>query len=407
MAPRVSVIIPAYNHEAYVGEAITSVLAQSLADFELIIIDDGSTDRTKSVIESFSDPRIVFHSQENRGAHAALNRGLEEARGEFIAILNSDDRYHPDRLARLHTALKREPETELAVSAVDLIDSSGRKTQAEWLERGLKFYRESGDIFAAVIRDNFICTTSNFFFRRRLLERTGPFLPLRYCHDLDFLLQGQLAGKIHYCDEPQLDYRVHAGNTIKEADTEKGGLFKFEVAAVVACALSGKGLAAAALPGFVAGLEETQLGQLLEGVALLVPLFIAAGPRRRQQLAALLGDEGRRQRSVLVDFIKAREVEKRRPWELYEELRRYNLETRQVLERLERENREIWEQSQAFAGRVAELDEIVADRNQRITYLEKVGADLDATLAEIYRSRGWRWLVRYRRIVDFFRRGRG
>ena len=99
--PLVSVILPAYNHEQFIASAVGSVLSQVYQHWELIVIDDGSTDATWRVLESFTDPRIQLHHQSNQGSHAAINRGIELAKGDYVNILNSDDLYSPDRLERL------------------------------------------------------------------------------------------------------------------------------------------------------------------------------------------------------------------------------------------------------------------------------------------------------------------
>jgi len=98
---KISVIIPAYNHERFVGKAIESVLNQTFQEFELIIVDDGSTDNTANIIKSYTDSRILYIYQENQDAFNAINHGLDIARGAFISILNSDDLYEPSRLKRL------------------------------------------------------------------------------------------------------------------------------------------------------------------------------------------------------------------------------------------------------------------------------------------------------------------
>src|SRR5262245_3452772 len=104
---RVSVLLPSYNHEAFIGEAVASVLEQTLSDLELIIVDDGSTDGSWAAIERFDDARIVRHRQENRGAHAALNKASELAsrESELVAILNSDDVWDPRWLEAASSAL--------------------------------------------------------------------------------------------------------------------------------------------------------------------------------------------------------------------------------------------------------------------------------------------------------------
>ena len=104
--PKISVIIPSYNHAAYIGEAVHSVLTQSEGDLDLIVVDDGSTDSSLKVLERFTDHRLRVIAQTNQGAHAAINRGLQAASGNYLAILNSDDVYHPQRLEKLTGLLK-------------------------------------------------------------------------------------------------------------------------------------------------------------------------------------------------------------------------------------------------------------------------------------------------------------
>ena len=98
---RVSVVIPSYNHGRFVEAAVASVLDQD-ADLELVVVDDGSTDDSVERLARFAgDPRVKVFEQENRGAHAALNRGLGLARGEIVFILNSDDLFEPGRVRQI------------------------------------------------------------------------------------------------------------------------------------------------------------------------------------------------------------------------------------------------------------------------------------------------------------------
>ncbi|MBD2561468.1 MULTISPECIES: glycosyltransferase family 2 protein [Nostoc] len=101
MNPKVSVIIPAYNTEAYIAKAIESALEQTLKDIEVIIVDDGSSDKTVEVAKSFTDQRLKIVNQQNLGVSAARNRALKAAQGEWIAVLDSDDWYDPERLEKL------------------------------------------------------------------------------------------------------------------------------------------------------------------------------------------------------------------------------------------------------------------------------------------------------------------
>ncbi|MES2209896.1 MAG: glycosyltransferase family A protein [Chloroflexota bacterium] len=113
MKPTVSVILPAYNCPAYIGEAVESMLAQTFEDFELIVIDDGSTDETPEVVRRYRDPRIQFVSQANVGLAATLNRGIAMARGELIARQDQDDRSLPERLAKQVAFMATHPDHAL------------------------------------------------------------------------------------------------------------------------------------------------------------------------------------------------------------------------------------------------------------------------------------------------------
>ncbi len=93
--PLISVVIPLYNKEPYIKRAIDSILAQKIQDYEIIVIDDGSTDKSAEVVKSFPDPRIRLIQQENAGVSAARNRGIEEAKAELIAFLDADDEWTP------------------------------------------------------------------------------------------------------------------------------------------------------------------------------------------------------------------------------------------------------------------------------------------------------------------------
>ena len=106
--PTVSVVIPAYNAEAFVGDAIDSVLAQTFHDFEIIVVDDGSADGTRRVVTAYGD-RVRFYQQEQAGASRARNRGIEEAHGEFIAFLDADDLWLPTKLEKQVQAFRNDP----------------------------------------------------------------------------------------------------------------------------------------------------------------------------------------------------------------------------------------------------------------------------------------------------------
>jgi glycosyltransferase involved in cell wall biosynthesis len=125
--PKVSVIMPVYNAGKYVRESIDSVLSQSLTDLELILVNDCSTDNSREVLESYRDPRIrILHNERNLGIVGARNRGLAEARGTYVAILDSDDIAYPTRLEKQAAFLDSHPDFGLCGSDYDVIDSKGK-----------------------------------------------------------------------------------------------------------------------------------------------------------------------------------------------------------------------------------------------------------------------------------------
>lgn len=223
--PTVSVIMPAYNHEKYVGEAIESVLNQTFTDFEFIIINDGSTDGTDRVIRSYDDPRIRYYTQENLGAHNTLNRGLSLAKGKYISIINSDDVYHLERLSRLIEAAEAQ-DVRFIITDVVFIDefSTPIKDPLTWhipWFSGLKStYLNTRSLEKTFLLGNIATTTSNFFFHSEAVEEIGLFNSYRYAHDYDFALRALLRyrGKFLFLvDNQYLFYRLHAKNTIRES----------------------------------------------------------------------------------------------------------------------------------------------------------------------------------------------
>lgn len=220
--PTISVVVPAYNHERYVGEAIDSVLGQTWQDFELVVVDDGSSDATAEIVarRAEGDPRIRLLRQANRGSHAAINRGVAESSAPWIAILNSDDRYAPHRLERLveHCA----GGFDFAVTGARLIDADGAPIEdpAHWWHAKVGGFvaraREAGPL-AGLLYGNFTVSTSNFFLRRALFDAIGPMRHLRYIVDWEYALRAALHAPQRFAflaDEPLLDYRLHGGNAI-------------------------------------------------------------------------------------------------------------------------------------------------------------------------------------------------
>jgi len=179
-------------------------LLRKRSNLELLVIDDGSTDRTGEVIKSYDDPRLTYIYQDNQDAYNTINRGLHMAKGDYIAILNSDDIYVPNRLERLLNILKK---TKAACIFTDIqpIDEKGEEILDAghwwhiWHKKNRDFYKECGDIYTGFLKGNFMVTTSNLFFRRVRIMLNFP-------------------GQVTYLDDEKLlYYRVHGGSTLSEA----------------------------------------------------------------------------------------------------------------------------------------------------------------------------------------------
>lgn len=224
-SPLISVVIPAYNHERFVGEAVESVLNQSCSDLELIVVDDGSTDKTAEVIQGYTDHRLHYYHQENQDAYNTINRGISLACGQYISILNSDDVYETDRIEKL-TALLETQNCVCTFSDVIPVSDDGEHFSDPafgwnvWHKKNRDFYFRTGDLYTAFLKGNFMVTTSNLFMTAEAAEAVGTFSALRYLHDYDFIFRmlSRFAGQVCYADDQKLlRYRIHAGNTLGEA----------------------------------------------------------------------------------------------------------------------------------------------------------------------------------------------
>ena len=144
--PRVSVVIASYEHEAYVADCLESVLAQTFQDFEIVVTDDGSTDATAQRIRALRDPRIRLEVFErNRGACIALNHGIRRARGELVAILNSDDLFEPDKLALQVAWLDAHPQVGAVFAWPTVVDERGERFSDERHKDFAVFHVENRD----------------------------------------------------------------------------------------------------------------------------------------------------------------------------------------------------------------------------------------------------------------------
>ena len=232
--PRVSVIIPLYNHEKYIEAALESVFAQTVRPMEIIVIDDGSVDASAEKVHRLCQlhPEIIFWSWPNQGAHHTLNAAILRATGDFVAILNSDDCYHPERLAACLAALQSDPGLDVVATGMTFIDDDDNAATNPWYDNALSFFKQAGNLSLGLFNANFLVTTSNLFIRRSAFDSIGYFSPLRYAHDLELCLRLILGKReIHFLDRPLLSYRLHDANTIAEnkarEDVERAAVFAF------------------------------------------------------------------------------------------------------------------------------------------------------------------------------------
>lgn len=205
-APCVSVIIPTYNRAALVEGAVQSVLVQSFEDFEILLIDDGSTDETPSVVLELGkkDSRVRTFQQENAGVSSARNLGIAEARGEWVAFLDSDDAWEPEKLELQLKKLNEKPEAALCFS--DAVFVGGSRDKRTLFEvSGFQ-----GDVsLEAFLRANFI-PGPTVMIRRSVLDEVGRFDPaLRSSEDRDLWLRVLARFPVTFVDLVLYRYRSH------------------------------------------------------------------------------------------------------------------------------------------------------------------------------------------------------
>jgi glycosyltransferase involved in cell wall biosynthesis len=205
--PLISVVIPVYNGEKTIRETLESVLNQTVTDFEIIVINDGSSDATVEIVSSIQDPRLKVFSYPNAGQAASRNRGFSHSTGEFIAFLDADDLWTPNKLESQLKALQDNPQAALAYSWSDFIDESGK------FLRGASRSTLSGDVYAKLLLTDFLDNGSNPLIRRQALMEVGGFdESLPPAEDWDMWLR--LAARYHFVavPAPQILYRQSANS---------------------------------------------------------------------------------------------------------------------------------------------------------------------------------------------------
>lgn len=201
--PIISVIIPAYNSEKTIEKTIESVLNQTFADFELIVINDGSQDSTLDIVSQVKDTRIKVFSYPNAGANFSRNRGFSHAVGDMVSFLDADDIWTPDKLASQLQALQENTTAAVSYSWTDYINENG-----EFLLSGTHI-TVNGDVYEQLLVINFLENGSNFLVRREaFIEVDGFDESITACQDWDIGLR--LARKYNFVAVPsvQILYRI-------------------------------------------------------------------------------------------------------------------------------------------------------------------------------------------------------
>ncbi|MEW5946703.1 MAG: glycosyltransferase [bacterium] len=222
--PRVSVVIPAYNHEKYIAGTIQSVLDQTYGDFEIVLVDDASTDGTPGIIKRFHDPRLkAFYLETNRGASAAASMCVQESAGEYVAFLNSDDQFFPDKLEKQVRFLDAHPHVGALFGYAHIVDDAGRELRDVGHPYRTIFIKENRTRFQWLAHffhvGNCLCHSSAMI-RRTCYEKVGLY-DKRYFQLPDFDLWVRLCLKyeIHVVPEDLVRFRVRKDRAGVSADS--------------------------------------------------------------------------------------------------------------------------------------------------------------------------------------------
>jgi len=205
-APAISIVMPFYNAAPFLAEAVKSMLDQTFIDFEFIIINDGSTDSSEEIIQSFSDKRITYFSNpENKGLVYSLNKGLEASRGLLIARMDGDDISLPNRLERQFEYLSMHPEADLVATQVQLINENGQHT-GFWKEDR---ENNSPELIREFLAINNCIAHPTILAKADVIKKLGYRASQGQAEDYDLWLRWISAGKtIHKLNEVLVKHRI-------------------------------------------------------------------------------------------------------------------------------------------------------------------------------------------------------
>lgn len=207
----ISVIIPAYNAQRTILATIESVQQQTFKDIEIIVINDGSSDRTLDRLETVNDQRLKVYSYPNGGLPTARNRGIALAKGQYLSFIDADDLWTPDKLEKQLAALQANPKASVAYSWLAVMLESDKYIDDPRLFSG-KRVAFTGDVYTKLLVNNFIGNGSNILVKKEAIDLVGNFDPsFKSCEDWDYYLR--LAAKCSFAVVPehQILYRKSAG----------------------------------------------------------------------------------------------------------------------------------------------------------------------------------------------------
>ncbi|OOM76327.1 UDP-Glc:alpha-D-GlcNAc-diphosphoundecaprenol beta-1,3-glucosyltransferase WfgD [Clostridium puniceum] len=223
----VSVIVPSYNYEKYIIECLQSIANQDYRNIELIIVDDFSKDNSRNLIKEFikqysENKRFIqikyIENIQNEGAHYTINKGIQQAKGKYIAVINADDLYESNRFSAIIPKMK-EKDVNIAFSSVEVIDGKSIIAQGEEAQnfRDIQIrINECGQVSHALMIQNVAISTGNMVFTKELYNRLIGFEKYKYIHDWDFILRAALIQEPLYLEETKYYYRLHNDNSFRE-----------------------------------------------------------------------------------------------------------------------------------------------------------------------------------------------
>lgn len=222
----VSVIVPSYNYEKYIIECLQSIVNQDYKNIEIIIVDDCSKDNSRNLIKEFIEQcttsnRFVnikyMEHTENKGAHYTINEGIEQAKGKYIAVINSDDLYGSNRFSKIIPKMQKE-NIEIAFSSIEIINGESILAEGEEAQSFRNIQKridECGQVSHALMIQNVAISTGNMIFTKDLYNKLGGFKEYKYIHDWDFILRASIIQEPLYIKDTKYYYRLHDDNSFR------------------------------------------------------------------------------------------------------------------------------------------------------------------------------------------------